>query len=127
MMIHRPDAVSIGVPGRAYFLLPFGLAREVVEIQTPYLDPASALDLLPRETASAPAPPPFTVPISDDKLGDELTEQEARVLAKWDEGERRISAIAEHAWGSKGGKQNRWTREVLVRWERLAEDVDETA
>lgn len=127
MMIHRPDAVSIGVPGRAYFLLPFGLAREVVEIQTPYLDPASALDLLPPASASAPAPPPFTGPISDDELDDELTEQEARVLAKWDEGERRISAIAEHAWGSKGGKQNRWTREVLARWERLAEDVDETA
>ncbi len=119
MMIHRPDAVNISVPGRAYFLLPFGMAREVVEIQTPYLDPTTALHLLPAETASAPAPPPASAPLSEAELADELTEQETRVLEKWDTGERRISVIAEYAYGGKGGKQNQWVKEVLARRERL--------
>ncbi len=125
MMIHRPDAINIGVPGRAYFLLPFGLAREVVEIQTPYLDPATALDLLPRDTTATPPPPPSSAPISDDELIDEPGEQERRVLEQWDAGERRISAIAEHAYGGKGGKQNGWVKAVLERWERLSpEETD---
>lgn len=114
MMINKPDAVQITIPGRAYFALPFGMSKDVVEIQTPYIDPATALRLLPSGTAP-PTRPRTSAAIAIP------TETEARVLTGWDAGERRLSIIAEAVYGNKGGKQVEFVRETLRRWGRVIE------
>lgn len=113
MMINKPDAVQITVPGRAYFSLPFGMSRNVVEIQTPYIDPTTALRLLPPTTELPSAPPPVVETVLVP------TETEAKVLAGWDAGEHRLSILAEAVYGNKGGKQVELVREILRRWDRL--------
>jgi len=98
MMLNSPDATNITVPGRAYFALPFGMSRGIVEIQTPYLDPDMALRLLPG--ATQPPPSPQVQIVEQDA---EPTEQERQVLQLAAAGESHAK-ICEVVWGYKSSK-----------------------
>jgi hypothetical protein len=108
MMLNSPDAINITLPGRAYFALPFGISRGIVEIQTPYLDPDTALRLLPATTHPLP---PLQVQseqgtgVAPTAISQHLkpTEQERRVLELAAAGESHAK-ICETVWGYKSSK-----------------------
>jgi DNA segregation ATPase FtsK/SpoIIIE-like protein len=72
MIVNSSAAVRLMTPGRALASLPFGLSGGVVELQTPYLDAATALTALaevdsPPETLTRSLPEPA---VSTDEAAD---------------------------------------------------------
>ncbi|GIK36937.1 MAG: hypothetical protein BroJett011_07700 [Chloroflexota bacterium] len=118
MMLNRPDAVHITVPGRALFALPFGMAGDVVEIQTPYLAPEEALRMLPSSTGPPPPPPPQVEVVSADSFEREgdLPERDQAAIDGWKEGLRGKDLVARVYGPEKtGGKQYELVRTILRR------------
>ena len=116
MMIHKPDAVHITVPGRAYFILPFGMSRDVVEIQTPFLDPATVLRLLPTSvTPPSPIPRPVAIESETVDEGSELNVRAAKILELWDSGVRVRKDLCEQVYGPgrTGGRYYELVEKVL--------------
>ncbi len=108
MMLNSAEAVNLTVPGRAYFALPFGMSRGVVEIQTPYLDPDTALQLLP---AAVTPPPPLP-----ETPRPEPTTQEQEILELAAQGAS-VSAIARQVFEADGGNQLKKVRQVLEKFQ----------
>lgn len=115
MMLNSPEAANITTPGRAYFALPFGMSRGIVEIQTPYLDPETALRLLPAPTTVPPAMPSGR-PGSTATAPTEPNDQEQKILALAASGTS-FSAIARQVFEADGGNQLKKVRQVLAKFQ----------
>ena len=106
-LLNAPDAVNISQQGRAIAALPFGLAPDLLEIQTPYLDLATVMAVLERRQHMAGPLEPLPIV--------EPTEEEAQILELAGQ-EKSVSAIAAEVYGSKGGPQNAKIRGVLEKF-----------
>lgn len=116
MMLNSPEAINITVPGRAYFALPFGLARGIVEIQTPYLDPDTALRLLPATTTPASMPPSRSKDEESVGIGSDTAASPdgfaRRVVELFDAGDT-ITAICKKIFGYKNQGKLDQVKQVL--------------
>ena len=109
-LLNAPDAVNISQQGRAFAALPFGLASDLIELQTPYLDLATVMAVLERQhQPSGPAEPlPVIEPTTEETQILELVAQK-----------KSISAIATEVYGSKGGPQNAKVRNVIEKFDAV--------
>lgn len=120
MLLDSAQASEIELQGRAYAQLPFGIEREIVEVQTPLLEleqaaspPIGAIEgglTVPEHTGPQPIPDlPPPVPDTD----------ESRVMELHSNGESR-SAIAREVFKHDGGNQLKLVDEILKKYQVAA-------
>lgn len=126
MILNDPSAVEIEQQGRAKVLLPFGLANEILEVQTPFLALETAAYNLTRggpATVEMPIAPKLDQsPIKDLP---KPTEKQERILKLWDastlEGDLAsvMGKIAQDVYADPGGRQRELVERTLRKFDRI--------
>lgn len=123
MILNDPSAVEIEHQGRAKVLLPFGLANEILEVQTPYLSLETVAYNL---TATGPATVAMPAPLESLKMDLQPTEKQEKILRLWDSSNFEgvdigsiTGKIAIDAYGSDGGRQRELVEKTLVKFDKI--------
>jgi hypothetical protein len=138
MIVNSSDAVKITTPGRALASLPFGMSPGPIEIQTPYLDTAAALQALQQFGLNNPAPPSelrrsrerisppagvngskTSAPPAAGVPENAPTPKQAKVLELWDSGVVDKKVISRQVYGVVGGNQYQLIEATLSKFGRL--------